>query len=84
VRLLSRIRYDNLAKAPGLGVPVLLAHSPDDEVIPFEFGRRLFEAAREPKTFIELSGGHNDGGFALRPQWREEARAFLLRALSAG
>jgi fermentation-respiration switch protein FrsA (DUF1100 family) len=29
-----------------------------DEIIPFEEGRRLFEAAPEPKQFVEVTGGH--------------------------
>ena len=31
-----------------------------DELVPFAHGRALFEAAREPKRFVELRGGHND------------------------
>lgn len=38
--------------------PVLVMHSPADETIPCRLGRRVFEAAREPKKFIQLSGGH--------------------------
>jgi fermentation-respiration switch protein FrsA (DUF1100 family) len=36
-------------------------HSADDEIIPFEFGLKLFEVSNEPKKFIEISGSHNDG-----------------------
>lgn len=38
--------------------PLLVMHSEDDEVIPFEHGRALFEAAEAPKTFQRLKGGH--------------------------
>ncbi|MFP4034815.1 MAG: alpha/beta hydrolase [Desulfovermiculus sp.] len=38
--------------------PVLVMHSPKDETIPYRLGRRVFEAATEPKTFVQLSGGH--------------------------
>jgi hypothetical protein len=38
--------------------PILVMHSPADETIPYRLGRRVFEAAREPKTFVQLSGGH--------------------------
>lgn len=38
--------------------PLLVMHSQDDEVIPFEHGRALYEAAEEPKTFQRLKGGH--------------------------
>jgi hypothetical protein len=36
-------------------------HSKADEVVPFTLGRRLFEAAAEPKAFYEVVGaGHNE------------------------
>ena len=38
--------------------PLLVMHSIEDSIIPFEHGRRLYEAAGEPKTFQRLKGGH--------------------------
>ncbi|HEV2007352.1 MAG TPA: alpha/beta hydrolase, partial [Burkholderiales bacterium] len=61
VRLLARIRYDNLDRIPKIAAPVLIAHSRDDEIVPFAHGEALFAAAREPKQFLAMSGGHNDG-----------------------
>ena len=29
-------------------------------MIPYAHGRRLFEAAREPKRFVDVNGGHED------------------------
>lgn len=53
-------RMDTLAKIRWVGEPLLVIHSTRDEVVPYEHGRRIFEAAREPKTFCELSrAGHN-------------------------
>jgi fermentation-respiration switch protein FrsA (DUF1100 family) len=77
VRLIARFRYDNLAKVAELGVPLLLIHSPGDEIVPVEHGQRLFQAAREPKRMLLTEGGHNDGGFQQRPEWRAEVGAFL-------
>lgn len=77
VRLLARYRYDNLAKVAELSVPLLLIHSPSDEIVPVEHGRRLFEAAREPKRWLQTEGGHNDGGFQRRAEWRAEVGKFL-------
>ncbi len=58
---LLRTRYDNLAKVGGLRVPLLVLHGDRDEVVPFAQGRRLFEAAPEPKRFFAIPGaGHND------------------------
>lgn len=77
VRLIARFRYDNLAKVAELGVPLLLIHSPADEIVPVEHGQRLFAAAREPKHLLLTEGGHNDGGFQRRPEWRAEVGRFL-------
>lgn len=77
VRLLSRFRYDNLAKVAELGVPLLLIHSPADELVPFAHAERLFAAAREPKQLVRTAGGHNDGGFCLNAEARAEVARFL-------
>ena len=53
--------FNNLEKIPRLEGPKLLVHGTADEIVPFSMGRALFEAAREPKTFLPLKGaGHND------------------------
>jgi fermentation-respiration switch protein FrsA (DUF1100 family) len=60
-KALVRTRMDSLSKIGGLGCPLLVIHSRADEVVPFELGRTLFEAAFEPKTFFEVEGaGHNE------------------------
>ncbi len=60
IRLLVRYRFDSVSKIGRLTCPVLVAHSPDDDMIPFDMGRELFAAAAADKEFLELSGGHND------------------------
>ena len=76
-RWLARLRYDTAAALGQTRGPVLVAHSPDDEIIPFRHGQRLFEAASEPKVFLELAGGHNDGFIFMRPAWVEVLAGFL-------
>lgn len=77
VRLLARIRYATLAKAPGLALPVLVIHSPEDGLVPASHGRRIYDALPGPKRLLETGGGHNDGGFLQRAEWREAVRRFL-------
>ena len=79
VRLLSRIGYDNRANLKQIRAPVFIAHSRDDDIVPYAHGRNLFEAANEPKTFLELRGGHNDGFIFVRPEWVADLGAFLDR-----
>jgi uncharacterized protein len=58
IRLLIRNPFESILKIDRVGSPVLFLHSPEDTVIPFEEGRKLFEAAPPPKQFVEVSGGH--------------------------
>jgi fermentation-respiration switch protein FrsA (DUF1100 family) len=65
VRWMVRTRFDNLAKVPRIGAPLLIIHSQRDEVVPFEMGRRLFARAVEPKRAVWLErAGHNDTFYA--------------------
>jgi fermentation-respiration switch protein FrsA (DUF1100 family) len=64
VRLLARIRYDSIPRVAVLTCPKLFIHSRNDEVLPFDLARRLFDAAAEPKTFLEIQGDHNTGFLA--------------------
>jgi uncharacterized protein len=77
VRWISRIHYDNLANLARIGVPLLIAHSPGDDIIPYAHGRRLYAAASEPKVFLELAGGHNEGFVFTREAWVKTLIAFL-------
>ena len=61
VRWMSLIRYDTLGRIASVRCPVLFVHSRDDRLIPISHGRRLFEAANEPKRLLEITGTHNDG-----------------------
>lgn len=61
VRWIVRNRYDSLSKIGRVRCPVLVMHSAQDDIVPYEMGRRLFAAAPEPKTFFEMQGSHNDG-----------------------
>jgi fermentation-respiration switch protein FrsA (DUF1100 family) len=77
VRLVSRFRYPTLDRLREVRSPVLVLHSLDDDIIPYAHGRRLYEAAREPKAFVELSGGHNSGFVFTRPEWVKAVGDFL-------
>lgn len=61
VRWIQTIQYDSLAKIPEVKMPVMVIHSPEDEIIPFHHGERIFEAANPPKEFLTIRGSHNGG-----------------------
>jgi fermentation-respiration switch protein FrsA (DUF1100 family) len=79
VRLISRFSYDNLANLKAIDVPVMIAHSRGDEIVPFSHGERLYAAARTPKVMLELRGGHNDGLIFMRDEWVRALAEFLNR-----
>ncbi|MCX6991779.1 MAG: alpha/beta hydrolase [Kiritimatiellaeota bacterium] len=83
IRLLSRYRYNTLARLERIHCPVLIAHSRDDEMIPFEHGRKLFAAACAPKTFCELAGNHNEGEVLTAPAYRQALDTFLTGKLGS-
>ncbi|MDQ3818756.1 MAG: alpha/beta hydrolase [Acidobacteriota bacterium] len=59
-RFLLRTKMDSINKIGEVRCPKLFIHSPGDEMIPFSMGRRLYDAAREPKQFYEVAGAsHN-------------------------
>jgi uncharacterized protein len=53
--------FESARKLSEVRVPVLVAHGARDRTIPVEQGRKLYEAAREPKRLIILpEASHND------------------------
>lgn len=58
IRLMIRNPFESIRKIDKVGSPLLFLHSPEDEIIPIEEGRKLFDAAPQPKQFVEVRGGH--------------------------
>ena len=84
VRLLAKSRYDNLRRVAHLEVPLLVIHSPTDEVVPFSHGRRLYEAAALPKSFMEIKGAHHNGFSVTGAAYREGIGSFLAQYVDQG
>ncbi len=56
-----RTKMDSLSKIASVRAPVLFIHSPTDELVPYRFGRALYDAAPAPKQFYEVKGAsHNE------------------------
>jgi dipeptidyl aminopeptidase/acylaminoacyl peptidase len=77
VRLIIRNPFDSIARIGRIGSPVLFLHSPEDRMIPIAEGRRLFEAAAAPRTFVEVRGGHVDASEVDRDAFYAAVRSFL-------
>jgi hypothetical protein len=71
VRPFALFRYNTLACIREVRCPVMIVHSRDDEMVPFDFATRLFEAAHEPKQLVEILGSHNEGFLLSGDKYKE-------------
>jgi len=83
VSLLLKDRYENDRKISQISSPVLIIHGERDSVIPFHFGRKLFDMASVPKDWLAVpQADHNNlaeiGG---RLYWKT-IQSFLEKALT--
>jgi len=70
-RFLMTQRFDSVRKIKNYHGPLLQSHGSDDRLISIKDGHKLYEAANEPKRFIEIPGGtHNS------PQTEDYRQAF--------
>jgi len=83
VRWITRFHYNTLESLQSVTCPVFIAHSPEDEIIPFEHGQQLFQAAAAPKQFLTLESGHNIGFIFMQPAWIKSLGAFMDANLPA-
>lgn len=84
VRWLSKFHYRTAERVAAIQCPVLVIHSRDDDLIPFEHGRHIFEAAPQPKRFLEIRGSHNSAFLDSESTYAPALRAFLGEHLGAG
>ena len=81
VRLIARFNYNTLENIRQIKSPLLIAHSHDDEVIPYVHGKQLFEAAnnvpQNAKTFMDIKGSHADGYLETGQAYVDGLNTFL-------
>ena len=66
-QLVIRHRFDNAAKLPSLGLPILILHGTADNVVPFELGQSL--ATRNSRVrFVTFDGANHDLSFGEEAQ----------------
>jgi len=81
VRLISRFQYSTIDKVSMINIPKLFIHSPQDEMIPYEHGVALFEKAKEPKEFLQITGGHNEGFLTSGSIYTDGLNRFISKYL---
>ena len=77
IRMIMRNPFESVLKIGRIDAPMLFLHSPEDKIIPIEEGRKLFEAARGPKQFVEVRGGHIDPADVDATVYFGAVRSFL-------
>lgn len=75
--IVRRFNFNNTAMIKQVYCPLLLMHSPDDEIIPFAQGQKVFQAASNPKKMIQLSGDHNNGFLQSQPDYERHIENFI-------
>jgi len=76
---LINVKLESLSKIQNLRMPKLFIHSPEDDIVPFHLGRKLFDAAEEPKVFLEIQGTHNQGFRSSREKYLQGIENFLMQ-----
>ena len=77
VGLLMRDQFRSIDYIEAVKAPLFVLHGDADGVVPVAHGRRLFEAAAEPKEMMEVPGGSH--GTPLTPEIWARMEAFLRR-----
>ena len=83
VRALATNQFDNESRVSQIDAPTLHIHSRGDRVVPFQLGRQVFAAAAEPKQFLEIEGGHNDGFLVSADKYLRTIGSFLEENLDS-
>jgi uncharacterized protein len=75
-------RFDSEKKVSKIRSPLLVVHGSEDRVIYPELGKKLFEAASEPKRFELVQGGsHHNTNSIGQAQYRSAIKALFSLAL---
>jgi uncharacterized protein len=72
ISLLLTQRFDTVDKVGKIGSPLLVVHGGEDRLILPNLGRKLFDAAAQPKLFMLVAGGsHHNTNLVGQPQYRQ-------------
>lgn len=77
VELMTRYKHPTQTHVAGVECPILIVHSRDDRLIPYQHGEALFAVASEPKTMLTIRGGHNDSFSMDEENYLRGVRRFL-------
>jgi pimeloyl-ACP methyl ester carboxylesterase len=79
VKLLLNFHFRSGEKVKQFQSPVFCIHSLNDHTIPYEQGRKLFDAVPTTKEFLEIDGSHNHGYYDYRLKIINALHAFMAK-----
>lgn len=81
VHWVMSVKLDNIGRIGQVKRPILIIHGVRDTVIPFDMGKKVFDAATEPKTFLPVANGdHSDCYIAGGADYWNAWKRLLQRA----
>ena len=75
--VLTRYDFNTAENIQRVKYPLLVLHSPDDEIIPFHLGEKVFQSAHQPKRLVRMQGDHNNGFLQSQPGYEQEFDSWL-------
>lgn len=75
--VMMRYPFNSMERIKDINARLLMLHSPDDEIIPYRLGEKLYQAANEPKQFVKLKGDHNYGFMLSQPEYERALARFI-------
>jgi fermentation-respiration switch protein FrsA (DUF1100 family) len=63
VHWLLSAEFRLIDRLPQLSLPKLIVHGDQDDIIPIELGREVFEAAKPPKSFYVIKGADHNNSY---------------------
>ena len=73
-------RFPLIDQMAQVRMPVLAIHGEQDDIIPIELGRKVYDAAPEPKSWYPVPGaGHNDCPFIGGKEYLARVNSFIVQ-----
>jgi uncharacterized protein len=76
--ILVHSQFDTVAKLRKVRAPILVVQCTRDPVLPFQFGREVYDAAPSPKRFLAIEGEcHEESSLIAPAEYRSALQQFL-------
>jgi fermentation-respiration switch protein FrsA (DUF1100 family) len=83
-RYILRTKLNSIEKISSIHIPILSIHGTEDEIVPLDMGKELFDKANEPKEFYEIPGAdHNNTFFVGGTKYYTTVKEFVNKYLQS-